>query len=122
MASSTITKSLASDVASLNTRLSNLVVTKSYTYGYTISANSSLVMTAADFDFATPSGYTPLAIVNMTTGNNSVVFRAVSSAPAGGTSAALVAVNIAGTSQTATATIKVAYIKTAMHGGELPNT
>lgn len=89
-------------------------IMKNYTASYTCTPGNAVGVTANDFGFATPSGYTPIAVYNLQTRSNYIVFRSLNVAATGSTNA-LILVNVS-SSQTATTTadLGVLYAKTAM--------
>ena len=53
--------------------LAELCVIKFYQYSYTISGNNILDITASNLNASAPTGYTPVCISSIHTGNNNVV-------------------------------------------------
>jgi hypothetical protein len=88
------------------------IIIKEYNYTYAVSAGSSIIIKASDFGFDTPSGYTPIALTKITTGNNNVVFRMAQAVNSGN---CLVVRNV-GTSDVpnAVASIGIAYAPSNM--------
>ena len=48
---------------------------KEYSYSYSIPANGSLTITAANLNISTPTGYKPIAVVNVNPANDSIFVR-----------------------------------------------
>lgn len=105
----TDTVSAINEVAT-DLRGGNLFKLVQYSASYTISANGSLSLTANDLDMSTPSGYTPIAVVVIGSGNSNVAIRYVN-ATATGTSNALGFRSVSTASLTASATLQILYVK-----------
>ncbi len=88
----------------------DLVKTKTYTTTYTVGANTSISLTANDFNVSTPSGYIPIGISNFSSQNVNVVIRGVYGQSTG-TSVLMSIRNISSSSVTATAYITILYAK-----------
>ena len=54
---------------------SDLLLLKQYTCEYNISANASLNISANDLSISTPSGYTPISVYLISTGNSNILMR-----------------------------------------------
>lgn len=109
--------SLQTSVSGLNTRLTTaegklnkLVLWKNYTRAYTVAANASLNITASQFGFSVPSGYATLGAIVFSTGNANVYPQGVY-CNASGSSAAMIVKNTSSASVSATATLRIAYIR-----------
>lgn len=89
---------------------SDLIMTKTYTTIYTVGANTSLTLTANDFNVSTPNGYRPIGICDFATQNVNVVIRGVYGRSTG-TGALMSFFNISLSSVTATAYVTILYIK-----------
>ena len=100
--------------SAISTAQDDSFIMKNYTASYTCAPGNAVGVTANDFGFETPSGYTPIAVYNLQTRSNYIVFRSLNVGATGSTNA-LILVNISA-SQTATTTadIGVLYAKTAM--------
>ena len=79
-----------------------------YTAQYTCAANNALAITDSDFGMSTPSGFTPCCITQATTGNNNVLIRGYG---VGVGNNVLIVRNVSSSSASATATIRVLYVK-----------
>ena len=86
---------------------------KTYTYAYSsISNGGSLNVTATNLQMSTPSGYTPIAAQQVSSGNGNVVARTWNVAATGST-AAVALRNVSTSSQSGTVTFVVVYAKTS---------
>lgn len=84
---------------------------KTYTYAYSnIAAAGSLNVTATNLGISTPTGYTPLAAQQVSSGNGNVVARTWD-VTATGSTAAVALRNVATSAQSGTVTFKVVYVK-----------
>ena len=90
------------------------LIIKTYTYAYSSVANGgSLNVTATNLNMSTPSGYTPIAAQQVSSGNGNVVARTWNVAATGSTVAVALR-NVATTAQSGTVTFVVLYAKTSM--------
>lgn len=90
------------------------LIIKTYTYAYSSIANGgSLNVTATNLNMSTPSGYTPIAAQQVSSGNGNVVARTWNVAATGSTVAVALR-NVATTAQSGTVTFVVVYAKTSM--------
>lgn len=101
---------LTTRVSTAEGKLSQLVLWKNYTRQYTVNANASLNITAAQFGFSVPTGYATLAPIVFSTGSPNVYPQGVYCNVTGST-AAMVVKNTSSSSVTATATLRIAYIR-----------
>lgn len=84
---------------------------KEYSKTYSLSNGSSLSLTANDFQISTPSGYTPLAIAGISSGDDAVFMSNVSPR-ATGTNVAMVLFNNSGSDITSkTARLHILYMQ-----------
>lgn len=95
--------------ARTNLGLDTLTQTKSFTYEYTIAANGSLAVTASDLEISSVSGYKAIGLSDYTSGNNSVVIRAVYGSNTSGN--IIVLRNVSGSSVSATVSVTQLYIR-----------
>lgn len=87
---------------------------KTYTYAYSSLANGgSLNVSATNLNMSTPSGYTPVAAQQVSSGNGNVIARTWNVAATGST-AAVALRNVATSSQSGTVTFAVLYAKTSL--------
>lgn len=91
----------------------SLIKTVNYSCEYTLSANGSISLTGTDFNKTTPSGYAPFALRMYQTGNPNVYMRGMS-VSATGTGTVMALKNTSSSTQTGTASIGVAYIKSGV--------
>lgn len=62
----------------INASLTNLFITKTYTYSYSnLAGYTGLSITESDFQGEAPSGYTPIAVSYFSTGTDTVIARTV---------------------------------------------
>lgn len=101
------------DISTLNGKTTTAFKILPYNKAYTINANSALTLSANDFDVSAPTGYTPVGIVQFTSGNGDVYVRAVNAA-ATGTSGMLYLKNISSSSISVTAYMQILYVKTSL--------
>ena len=81
-----------------------------YNASYTASASASATLTASDFDASAPTGYIPIAVVQVGTGNGNVALRYVN-VEATGSSNMIGMRNVSTGSISASASIKILYVK-----------
>lgn len=98
------------NIATVQNTLNKLVVWKSYTRQYTAAAGATVNITATQFGFDTPSGYATLGPIVASTGNGNVFIQGIY-CNVTGSSNAMIIHNVGSSSVTATATIRLAYIK-----------
>ena len=91
-------------------KLNQLVLWKNYTRQYTVAAGSNANITASQFGFTVPSGYATLGAIVASTGNGNCFLQGVY-CNASGSSAAMIVHNTGTASVTATATLRIAYIR-----------
>ena len=72
-----ISGTIAANVKSLNDSLTGLVKYQSYTFRYTVAANSNITIRGNDVGYSIPTGYAPLGIRQITTGSANGVLRAM---------------------------------------------
>jgi len=97
--------------ADSNSTLNGLVRVETYTYGYSnVSASAAINVTANNLNISSISGYTPIAIQRLATGNASVTVRAWN-VKASGDSAVVNLYNKGTSSATGTVTIDIVYVK-----------
>ena len=85
-----------------------------YSYTYTVAANSSVAISASNFNMATPSGYMVAGMVNYNTSNQYVYAYRVWPQTSG-LQTVLALHNTSNSSITATATITILYVKSIMN-------
>ena len=102
---------LDGECASLSNSLTQLLITRSYTYSYTITASSGLNITDEDLQMSEISGYNLFSIAEYNSGNTSVYIRRITK-PTSQNNTVLSLRNLATTNQTGIATITFNYIKT----------
>lgn len=108
-----VTSAIVGNVlTSLNNDLTNLFITQTYTYRFTIEANTAIAITANDFGWTAISGYTAIGLVLYTSGNNNVMIRGIG-VPTFSSSNILIVKNFASSEQSSTATVKVLYVKSS---------
>lgn len=103
-----------SRITTIEGKLTDAVVIKSYSYAYSnLAAGGALSITANNFGATTPSGYLPLAVRRATTGSN---WCYITGMLADGTGAGtMLAIHNVGTvAISGTATIRVAYIRSSI--------
>ena len=89
----------------------DLLKIKTYTYAYSsISSGGSSNVTATNLSMSTPSGYTPVAAQQVSSGNGNVVARTWNVAATGSTVAVALR-NVSTSSQSGTVTFVVLYAK-----------
>lgn len=93
--------------------LDQFIKVKTYTYIYNISADTSLHISANSLQMATPTGYTPLAIVRFNSGEQDIYVRNVNINATGTASAMSVKNTATSNKSNVTATLVIAYIKSA---------
>lgn len=120
IASNAITAALATGGAianaimnAINTELGASFQMKSYDATYTCPANGTVGISANAFGMSTPAGYRPVAVYDLQTRHNQVVFRTLK-VDASGSANALILVNLSGSEASQTATLGVLYAKTSM--------
>lgn len=89
---------------------SDLFQTKTYSASYTAGGNASVTLTANDFSATTPSGYTPIAVVDFSSQNVSVTVRGIY-AKATGTNTMMTLRNVSSSITTSNAYITILYAK-----------
>lgn len=100
----------------LNTKLTGLVQRKLYTYAYSnVAAGAVRDISGNDFGMDAISGYTPLALYNVNTGNNNVVIRVVN-ATATTTGTAVSIRNVGSNAASGTVTISCIWIRSSAMG------
>lgn len=103
-----------SRITSIEGKLTDAVVIKSYSYAYSnLAAGGALSITANNFGASTPSGYIPLAVRRATTGSNWCYITGML-ADGTGTSTMLSIHNVGTVAISGTATIRVAYIRSSL--------
>ena len=103
-----------SRITSIEGKLSDAVVIKSYSYAYSnLAAGGALSITANNFGATTPSGYLPLAVRRATTGSNWCYITGML-ADGTGTGTMLAIHNVGTVAISGTATIRVAYIRSSI--------
>lgn len=101
-----------SRITTIEGKLSDAVVIKSYSYAYSnLAAGGALSITAKNFGATTPSGYLPLAVRRATTGSN---WCYITGMLADGTGTMLSIHNVGTVAMSGTATIRVAYIRSSI--------
>ena len=111
---STSINNLSDSLSSLSTALTGLVMIKLYTYAYTnLAAGNYLQVTGTMFKFATPAGYTPVAIRRMTAGNVNCMISAVLGSVTGSVTALNIKNTHASTAASGTASIEIMYVKSS---------
>lgn len=83
---------------------------KTYQFTYTISASASLTITGSDLGVSTPSGYTPVAFSQVTSGHAEVVIRGMICSSIGSNGIVYLR-NTSAASRTGTVTVEILYIK-----------
>ena len=63
------------DIIALNAKTTDVIKTAEYTYSYSVSGNSSVTVTASQLEINPPTGYSPLAICRIASGQSVVVVR-----------------------------------------------
>lgn len=99
-----------SDISTINSNYTSLIVEKAYQASFSISANGSQVLKNTDFGTSTPSGYTILGIKSFTTANSAVFVAGIN--PAGASEVARLH-NVASSAQSGTMTVRFLYIRSA---------
>ena len=112
VANAAINTALATGGAIANA-LSGSFVMKSYDASYTCPANGAVGISANAFGMSTPAGYRPVAVYDLQTRHNQVVFRTLK-VDASGSANALILVNLSGSEVSQTATLGILYAKTSM--------
>lgn len=102
--------SVKGKIDDINNNLNNLFQTKTYSVSYTAGGNASVTITADDFNASTPSGYTPIGVVEFASQSVNVTVRGIYS-KATGSSTMMTLRNVTSTSSTATAYITILYAK-----------
>ena len=103
-----------SKITSIEGKLTDAVVIKSYSYAYSnLAAGGALSITANNFGATTPSGYLPLAVRRATTGSNWCYITGML-ADGTGTGTMLAIHNVGTVAISGTATIRVAYIRSSI--------
>ena len=82
----------------------------SYSASYTASANGGVNLTANDFSISTPTGYTPIAVVQFGSGNGNVNVRYMN-AQASGTNNAMGLRSVNSSSVSASASMAILYMR-----------
>lgn len=95
-------------LSELKSGLTSLFKTETYTYEYTIAGNSPLAITASQLGITAKSGYTPIALTSITTGNNNVLIRGMYAVTS---SNVLVVRNVVSSDQTGYITVKMLFAK-----------
>lgn len=95
-------------LSEIKSGLTSLFKTETYTYEYTIVGNSSLAITASQLGITAKSGYTPIALTSITTGNNNVLIRGMYAVTS---SNVLVVRNVVSSDQTGYITVKMLFAK-----------
>ena len=81
-----------------------------YTASYTISANSGLALTASELNVSTPTGYIPIAITGVGSGNSNVCLRYLN-ATATGSNNMVGLRSVSSSSISATVTVYILYAR-----------
>lgn len=103
-----------SRLTTIEGKLTDAVVIKSYSYQYSnLAAGGALSITANNFGATTPSGYLPLAVRRATTGSNWCYITGML-ADGTGTGTMLAIHNVGTVAISGTATIRVAYIRSSI--------
>ena len=97
----------------LTSKVTDAFMIKPYRKSYTIASNSALILTADDFGVSTPSGYTPVGVVQFTSGNGDVYVRGLNIA-ATGQDGMLYLKNTKNSEITVTAYMQILYVKEAL--------
>ena len=92
----------------------DLVITKRYTYSYSLTAAGTLNVTGALLEVSTPSGYIPFAITQYQTGNTQVVATTMVSQSTGDNTVMILKNMNASTAQSGTCAVRVAYMKSGV--------
>ena len=101
-------------ITSIEGKLNDAVVIKSYSYAYSnLAAGGALSITANNFGATTPSGYLPLAVRRATTGSNWCYITGML-ADGTGSNTMLAIHNVGTVAISGTATIRVAYIRSSL--------
>ena len=82
----------------------------SYSHSYTVSANGSVALTADDMGASTPSGYAPVAITLVGSGNSNVAIR-YANASATGSNNMVGLKSVSSSSITASASVSILYLR-----------
>ena len=82
--------------------------TKTWSYTYTLNAGASLNVTGTNLGISTPSGYTPVAVVRITTEHSDVVARSFNCLQTGGNT--VVALHNIGTSKASSKSLSVTIL------------
>ena len=101
-------------ISTLNTKTASVFLLRDYSYTYSISG-TSVNISAQDFNVSTPSGYTPVALTKIATGNANIVVRSYNAAATGASYMLnLWADNIS--ANNLTTQITILYVKTTLIG------
>ena len=87
-----------------------LIKKVTYTYEYSIAANTSINVTANDLGISTPSGYSPVAMHYVATGSTDVVPRNINVSSTG-TGTPLALRNVSSAAKTGTCYLGITYIR-----------
>lgn len=103
-----------SRITSIEGKLTDAVVIKSYSYQYSnLAAGGALSITANNFGATTPSGYLPLAVRRATTGSNWCYITSIR-ADGRDTGTMLAIHNVGAVAISGTASIRVTYIRSSI--------
>lgn len=100
------------NITPANMGLDSLVKTVHYTYAYNASANSVVTITANDMGVSTPTGYTPVGLMVISTGSGNC-FCFTCNAGRTGNSTIMQIKNTSANAVSATAQLDILYIKSA---------
>ena len=108
---------LQSDVAALETLTGSLFTTRTFSASYDLQTGGYANITAQDFNFSIPTGYTPISFTRIATGNGDIAIRSFNVGATGGTNM----LNLRATPDTyiaagQTAQITVLFAKTSVIG------
>ena len=104
------TKTLETDISALNTKTTTAFKVIEYSHQYSLTAGSALTISSTDFGLSTPTGYSPIAMARATSGHNAVCVRSFYGDASSG--AVLILRNVGTQDASATATIRIIYVKT----------
>lgn len=94
--------------------LNSLFVSKEYSASGSIGANTGLNLTGTDLSISTPSGYTPVGVVNWATGHTSVMCRGIKATATGSSEVAYLR-NIVGNAVNYSFSVRILYIKSSFY-------
>lgn len=100
------------NISLANMGLNALVQTVHYTYSYTAAANGVVNITANDMGVSTPSGYTPIGIMVMSTGSGYCYYVTCNAGRTGNSTIAQIK-NYSANEVSSQAQLDILYIKTA---------